>query len=73
MLLGKYMSTLLIVFIFLTVLVTVCVIPAYSGLKERFHRLPLWLPFVLIIFILIAFFLVPTDSQATVQMFRALH
>jgi hypothetical protein len=67
------MGTMLIVYTFLAVLVIICVVPLYSGLKQHVRSLPLWFPFVLVIFILLAFLLVPNDSQAMVQMFRSLH
>jgi hypothetical protein len=54
----------------LVLLLSIFVLPCYAGLRTHVRRLPAWLPIAIIALVVLAFALVPFDSQAAVSAFR---
>jgi hypothetical protein len=56
-------------FALVALLLAIFVVPCCAGLKAQFRQLPVWLPLLVIAVVLVAFLLVPMDSQAAVRVF----
>ena len=65
------MGIMLLGFGLLALLLTIFVVPCYAGLKTMLGDLPIWLPVAAIVIVVLAFLLVPMDSQAAVRVFAA--
>ncbi len=65
------MGIILLGFGLIALLITIFVVPCYAGFKTELGRLPAWLPAMLIAIVVLAFLLVPVDSQAAVKVFAA--
>ena len=62
-------GTMIMGFALVALLLAIFVVPCCASLKDQFRQLPAWLPVVVIGVILLAFLLVPMDSQAAVRVF----
>ena len=63
------MGSMIIVFLFLGLFVTILVTQLCAALRTHYRNLPWWLPAVLVVVILLAFALIPHDSMAAVKVF----
>jgi hypothetical protein len=55
----------------LALLLAIFILPCWAGLKAHVRNLPVWLPIVILAVVVLAFVLVPVDSQAAVRVFQA--
>jgi hypothetical protein len=55
----------------IALLVAIFVLPCWAGLKAHVRNLPAWLPIAILALVVLAFVLVPMDSQAAVRVFQA--
>jgi hypothetical protein len=65
------MGNMIVGFGLITLLVSIFVLPCYASLKAHVRSLPAWLPIAILVLVVLAFVLVPMDSQAAVSVFRA--
>lgn len=65
------MEIILLGFGLIALLISIFVFPCYAGFKAQLGGLPVWVPAMVVAMIVLAFLLVPFDSQAAVKVFAA--